>query len=82
MRLKVCGGHRLYFASQEYHDEIINKDPASNRQGRGIMDELTERLAARIGIDSAVAGNTVGMILDFLRKKSPAVGTPGLRQFA
>ena len=27
------------------------------------MDELIERLAARTGIDSAVAGKTVGMIL-------------------
>lgn len=46
------------------------------------MDELIERLAARAGIDSAVAGKTVGMIVGFLRKEGPAVGTPGLRQLA
>ena len=72
----------MYFASREYHYEIINKDPASNRRRRGIMDELIERLAARTGIDSAFAEKTVGMIVGFLRKKGPAVRTPGLRQFA
>ena len=42
------------------------------------MDELIERLAARTGIDSAFAEKPVGMIVGFLRKKGPAVRTPGL----
>jgi len=36
------------------------------------MDELIEQLAARTGIDSAVARKTVGMMLEFLRKEGPA----------
>ena len=35
------------------------------------MDELIEQLAAKTGIDPAVAGKTVGMMLDFLRKEGP-----------
>jgi hypothetical protein len=36
------------------------------------MDELTGRLAAQAGIDSAVAEKTVGIILGFLRREGPA----------
>ncbi len=36
------------------------------------MDELVGRLAAKAGIDSAVAEKTVGIILNFLRKEGPA----------
>ncbi|CAN5126330.1 hypothetical protein BH10PSE10_BH10PSE10_09920 [soil metagenome] len=35
------------------------------------MDELIDRLAAKAGIDKAVAENTVGAILGFLRKEGP-----------
>ena len=35
------------------------------------MDELIEELAAKTGIDPAVAGKTVGMMLDFRRKEGP-----------
>jgi len=36
------------------------------------MDELVGRLAAKAGIDSAVAEKIVGIILDFLRKEGPS----------
>lgn len=36
------------------------------------MDELIDRLAAKAGIDKAVAEKTVGAILGFLRKEGPA----------
>ncbi len=36
------------------------------------MDELTERLAAKAGIDSAMAATTVGIILGFLRREGPS----------
>ena len=35
------------------------------------MDELTGQLAAKAGIDSAVAEKTVGIILGFLRSEGP-----------
>jgi hypothetical protein len=40
--------------------------------GRGNMDELVERLASKAGIDEAVAGKTIGFILDFLRSEGPS----------
>ena len=36
------------------------------------MDELAGQLAAKAGIDSAVAEKTIGIILGFLRKEGPA----------
>ena len=36
------------------------------------MDELIGRLAAKAGIDSAVAEETIGVILGFLRNEGPA----------
>ena len=36
------------------------------------MDELIDRLAAKAGIEKAVAEKTVGAILGFLRKEGPA----------
>jgi hypothetical protein len=36
------------------------------------MDELIERLAVKVGLEKAVAGKTVGMILGFLRSEGPA----------
>ncbi len=36
------------------------------------MDELVDQLAAKAGIDKAVAEKTVGIILDFLRKEGPS----------
>jgi hypothetical protein len=36
------------------------------------MDELVEQLAAKAGIDRAVAEKTIGIILDFLRKEGPS----------
>jgi hypothetical protein len=35
------------------------------------MDELVEQLAARAGIDRAVAEKTIGIILGFLRNEGP-----------
>ena len=36
------------------------------------MDELTGQLAAKAGIDSAVAEKTVGIVLGFLRSEGPS----------
>jgi hypothetical protein len=36
------------------------------------MDELIGRLASKAGIDSAVAENTIGIILNFLRNEGPS----------
>ena len=36
------------------------------------MDELVEQLAAKAGIDKAVAEKTIGIILGFLRKEGPS----------
>jgi hypothetical protein len=36
------------------------------------MDELIEQLAVKAGIDRAVAGKTIGIILGFLRNEGPA----------
>ena len=62
----------MYFVSQKI--KIIDKaeDPASNRLRAGKMDELVERLAAKAGIDDAVAEKTAGIILGFLRTDGPA----------
>jgi hypothetical protein len=35
------------------------------------MDELIERLADKVGLDKAIAGRTVGIILGFLRSEGP-----------
>jgi hypothetical protein len=56
----------------EDQDKITIKDPVRNRQRRGKMDELVGQLAAKAGIDNAVAMKTVGIILDFLRNEGPA----------
>lgn len=57
------------------------------------MDELIDRLAAKAGIEKAVAEKTVGATLRFLRKEGPAgqmqalfgkiprTGTLGLSRF-
>jgi hypothetical protein len=36
------------------------------------MDELIEQLAAKAGIEKAIAGKTIGIILGFLRNEGPA----------
>jgi len=36
------------------------------------MDELVERLAVKVGLEKAVAGKTIGIILSFLRTEGPA----------
>jgi hypothetical protein len=36
------------------------------------MDELIEQLAAKAGIDRAVAEKTIGIVLGFLRKEGPS----------
>src|SRR4051794_26484656 len=40
-------------------------------RGRGNMNELVEQLAAKAGIDKAVAEKAIGIILGFLRKEGP-----------
>ena len=41
-------------------------------RGRGNMNELVEQLAAKAGIDRAVAEKAIGIILGFLRKEGPS----------
>ncbi|HET7887534.1 MAG TPA: DUF2267 domain-containing protein [Bradyrhizobium sp.] len=36
------------------------------------MDELTGRLAAKVGIEGAVAEETIGIMLGFLRREGPS----------
>ena len=43
-----------------------------NRLRRGKMDELIGRLAAKAGIDDAMAEKTIGIILGFLRSEGPS----------
>lgn len=42
------------------------------------MDELIERLAAKVGLEKAVAAKTVGIILGFLRSEGPSVPVEAL----
>ena len=35
------------------------------------MDELVERLVANVGISSTAAEQSIGIILDFLKKEGP-----------
>ena len=35
------------------------------------MDELVERLVAKVGVERGAAEKAVGIILDFLRKEGP-----------
>ena len=41
-------------------------------RGRGNMNELVEQLAAKAGIEKAVAEKAIGIILGFLRKEGPS----------
>jgi hypothetical protein len=52
-------------------DKIINEEPGRNRQWRGKMNELVEQLTAKVGLEKAVAEQTIGIILGFLRKEGP-----------
>jgi hypothetical protein len=61
----------LYFVLQKI--KIIEaEDPASNRSRVGGMDELVGRLAAKAGIDDAIAEKTAGIVLGFLRNEGPS----------
>lgn len=44
----------------------------AGRNGAPHMDELVDQLAAKAGVDKAVAEKTIGAILSFLRKEGPA----------
>jgi hypothetical protein len=62
---------RLNFAAQALKinpQEISGK----SRLRRGNMDELVGRLAAKAGIDGAVAEKTIGIVLGFLRNEGPS----------
>lgn len=37
----------------------------------GLMEELSEQLAVKVGIDKAIAEKTIGIILGFLRNEGP-----------
>ena len=41
-------------------------------EGRGAMDELLDRLVAKVGVDRGVAEKAVGIILAFLLKEGPS----------
>jgi hypothetical protein len=56
----------------EDQDKFTSNDPASNRRGRGNMDELIGQLAVKAGIDDAVAEKTIGIVLGFLRNEGPS----------
>jgi phosphoglycerate dehydrogenase-like enzyme len=62
----------LYFIAQKL--KIISGYGSGREavRGRGTMDELTGWLAAKAGIDDAVAEKTIGIILGFLRREGPA----------
>jgi hypothetical protein len=63
---------RLYFSSQTLKIIIQRNYPGKSGRGRGNMDELIGRLAAKAGIDSAVAEKTIGIVLGFLRNEGPS----------
>jgi hypothetical protein len=50
----------------EVHDPVKPVGDGAN------MDELVGRLAFKAGIDSAVAENTIGIVLGFLRNEGPS----------
>src|ERR1700676_347851 len=56
----------------EDQDKFTGKEPVRSRLRRGNMDELIGQLAAKAGIDKAVAEKTIGIILGFLRNEGPA----------
>jgi hypothetical protein len=62
---------RLYFVTQALK---INPQERSGkvRLRRGKMDELVGQLAAKAGIDGAVAEKTIGIVLGFLRNEGPS----------
>src|SRR5258705_5132867 len=41
-------------------------------RGEGQMDELVERLVANVGVPRTAAEQSIGIILDFLKKEGPA----------
>jgi hypothetical protein len=41
-------------------------------RGEGKMDELVERLVANVGVPRTTAEQSIGIILDFLKKEGPA----------
>jgi hypothetical protein len=63
---------RLYFVQQETKIKTQSRIRQATGCGRGQMDELTGELAAKAGIGNAVAENTVGIILGFLRTEGPS----------
>jgi hypothetical protein len=63
---------RLYFVQQETKIKTQSRIRQATGCGRGQMDELIGELAAKAGIGNAVAENTVGIILGFLRTEGPS----------
>jgi hypothetical protein len=63
---------RLYFVRQETKIKTQSRIRQATGCGRGQMDELIGELAAKAGIGNAVAENTVGIILGFLRTEGPS----------
>jgi hypothetical protein len=61
----------LVFRGVERQDKNI-RTIRQTTGGGGVMDELIERLAAKVGLEKSVAGKTVGVILGFLRNEGPA----------
>src|SRR6187549_3909506 len=62
----------LVIRCAEDQDKFTSKGSATTGRGRGNMDELIGQLAAKAGIDEAVAEKTIGIILGFLRSEGPS----------
>ena len=71
-KIGKVSGHRLYFRSQTLKINAQANDPVINRLRAGHMDELIGQLAAKAGIDNAVAEETIGIVLGFLRSEGPS----------
>jgi hypothetical protein len=63
----------LVFQIADAQDQSLKQGSGKNRLRAGQnMDELVGRLAAEAGIDGAMAEETIGIVLGFLRNKGPS----------
>ena len=68
----ISMGGSLVFQIAGDQDQIDEQHRSMPVVGDGAnMDELVGRLAAKAGIDSAVAEKTIGIVLGFLRNEGP-----------
>ena len=63
----------LVFQIADAQDQSLKQGSGKNRLRAGRnMDELIGRLAAEAGIDGAMAEETIGIVLGFLRNEGPS----------